>query len=169
MRSYRQHPSYPRALTRLRFPSAFQTFSGFSSGIGIRYEPSAIVNNVHQAHASGLVVGERMVPHVFVQAADVRPVNIHDLLPSDARFKIIVFAWVRDIAAPAERLARVHALAEAMDAHGGFLRRFGQGDHTKVFDFLCVLGADKDTVDWTGESPPSSQQLAQEIDVPSFP
>ena len=32
-----------------------------------------------------------MVPHIFLSAADARPVNIHDKLPADTRFKILVF------------------------------------------------------------------------------
>ena len=128
--------------------SAFQTFSGFSSGVGVRYEPSLIVHAQHQSCASKLIVGERMIPHVFVQAADVRPVNIHDVLPSDTRFKVLVFAGN---IARTEFKAKLDALAEQLDAPGAFLRRFGQGDYREVFDILCVCAASKEDVDYTGK------------------
>ena len=128
--------------------SVFETFSGFSSGVGIRYQPSTIVNDAHQVLASKLIIGERMIPHVFVQAADVRPVNIHDLLPSDTRFKLIIF--VGNVGC-ANQMARLCALAEAMDSAESFLHRYGQGDYRMVFDFLCVCAAGKDDVDWTGK------------------
>ena len=128
----------------------FKTFNGFASGIGIRYAPSTLVRPAHQACAHKLIVGERMIPHTFVQAADVLPVNIHDHLPSDTRFKVLVF--VGDIARP-EVLARVRALAEEMGGPAHFVRRFGgQGDeYQQVFDFLCVCASKKEDVDWIGE------------------
>lgn len=107
-----------------------------------------IVHTQHQSLASKLIVGERMIPHVFVQAADIRPVNIHDKLPSDTRFKLLVFAG--DIA-DEETKAGLRALAERLDAPEGFLRKYGQGDYHKVFDILCICAAKKDNVDYTGE------------------
>ncbi|RPD52967.1 hypothetical protein L226DRAFT_511090 [Lentinus tigrinus ALCF2SS1-7] len=127
------------------FVGAFQTFSGFSSGVGVRYEPSAIVDKKHQSCATKLVIGERMIPHVFVQAADIRAVNIHDAMPSDTRFKVLVFVGNVTVAAT---LARVRALADKLDAPGSFLHKYGQGDYHKVFDILCVCAASKDEVDF---------------------
>ena len=90
-----------------------------------------------------------MIPHTFVQAADVRPVNIHDHLPSDTRFKVLVF--VGNVARQ-EVLARVRALAEEMVQPEHFVRRFGgAGDeYQRVFDFLCICAAKKEDVDWVG-------------------
>ncbi|KAI0738678.1 FAD binding domain-containing protein [Daedaleopsis nitida] len=136
----------PDGITHEEFVEAFQTFSGFSSGVGIRYEPSTVVNPTHQSLASKLTIGERMIPHVFVQAADIRPVNIHDRMPSDTRFKVLFFTG--DLAA-AETKARLRALAEELEAPGSFLRRYGQGDYHKVFDILCVCTAKKEDVDYT--------------------
>ncbi|KAJ6504194.1 FAD binding domain-containing protein [Mycena vitilis] len=73
------------------FLQAFQTFGGFTSGIGIRYGASAIVDCANQACARNVIVGQRMPPQVLVRAADFRPVELQDLLPSNTRFKLLVF------------------------------------------------------------------------------
>lgn len=117
---------------------AFQTFGAFTSGIGVHYAPSALVAPQHQAHARALVVGERVPPHTFVRAADGRPFDIQDLLPADTRFKVLVFAG--DTGAPAQA-ARVHALADALDAPEAFLRRFARGAPDGVFDVITISAA----------------------------
>ena len=70
----------------------FQTFGGFTSGIGIHYEPSPIVDhaNLSLATEMGLPIGERYPPRSLVRAADARPLNIQDLLPADGRFKVVL-------------------------------------------------------------------------------
>lgn len=128
---------YPRTTGR-----AFQKFGLFTSGIGVHYNESLIVNTSYQASASKLVIGERMLPHVFVRASDARPFEIHDLLPADARWKVLVFAG--DIVDPVQS-ARVHALAEQMARPEGFLKRFSsaRGGVEKVFDVLTIASGDK--------------------------
>ena len=88
-----------------------------------------------------------MIPHVFVQAADIRAVNIHDVMPSDTRFKVLVFVGNVAVAAT---MARVRALANKLDAPNSFLHRYGQGDYYKVFEVLCICAASKDEVDFIG-------------------
>ena len=126
------------------FPAAraFQTFGLFTSGIGVHYQPSAIVNTTYQASASNLIIGQRVPPHVFVRAADARPFEMQDLLPSDARWKVLVF--VGDVVDPAQS-ARIHRLAEEMARPEGFLKRFSgaRGSVEKVFDVLTIASGDK--------------------------
>lgn len=129
---------------------AFQTFGAFTSGIGIHYSPSTIVNTTHQAHASKLVVGQRMLPHVFVRAADARPFEIQDLLPADTRFKVLVFAGNTT---DAQQLARVRDLASAIDDPEGFYRKFGGSDPSKVFDVMSICKATKSEVNYTDLPP----------------
>ena len=76
---------------------AFNAYGGFTSGIGVHYAPSAITNTTHQSHAANLIIGQRMLPHVFVRAADARPFEIQDLLPADTHFKLLVFAGHTDV------------------------------------------------------------------------
>ncbi|KAI0832097.1 FAD binding domain-containing protein [Trametes gibbosa] len=128
------------------FINAFQTFGLFTSGIGVHYAPSAITHSAHQAAASKLTIGERVIPHVFVRAADARSYDIQDVLPADARFKVVVFTGnVRDAA----QAARVQALAEALDRPEGFYHRFGHGAPAKVFDVLSISAAKKEDVNYT--------------------
>ncbi|EMD39328.1 hypothetical protein CERSUDRAFT_82057 [Gelatoporia subvermispora B] len=122
------------------FVEAFQTFGAFTSGIGIHYAPSLVVNTTHQSAARNLVIGQRMLPHVFVRAADARPVELHDLLPADARFKLLVFTG----APSAAQLARVHSLAEDMARPEGALRV-----HAHAMDVLAISAGTKDDVDYT--------------------
>ena len=70
---------------------AFNAYGGFTSGIGVHYGSSVITNTEYQQLASSLIIGERMLPHVFIRAADARPFNIQDMLPADTRFKLLVF------------------------------------------------------------------------------
>ncbi|KAF8909526.1 FAD binding domain-containing protein [Mucidula mucida] len=61
--------------------AAFKTCSGFTSGIGIHYAESVLVNATHQDCAAHLTVGMRVPPSVILRAADSRPFHIHDVLP----------------------------------------------------------------------------------------
>ncbi|KAI0675863.1 FAD binding domain-containing protein [Trametes maxima] len=141
-------------VTHEEFLEAFQTFGLFTSGIGVHYEPSAITHAQHQAVASKLIVGERLIPHVFVRAADARPYDIQDVLPSDARFKVLVFTGnILDTA----QAARVKALAEELDRPESFYHRFGHGDPSKVFDVLSISAAKKQDVNYT-DLPPLFRQ-----------
>nr|VWO96611.1 FAD-dependent monooxygenase DEP2 (EC (Depudecin biosynthesis cluster protein 2) [Ganoderma boninense] len=132
------------------FLGMLATSNGFMSGIGIHYEPSVIVDPRHQSCASKVVVGERMIPHDFIGAANAVPVNIHDMLPSDTRFKILVFTG--DIGVEGT-MSRVCALAERMDAPAGFLKRFGKGAYRDMFDVLCICATKQDKMDFTGKRP----------------
>ncbi|KAI0738675.1 FAD binding domain-containing protein [Daedaleopsis nitida] len=141
-------------VTHDQFMSAFKTFGGFTSGIGIRYEPSLIVNPAHQPLATGLTVGERMVPHVFIRAADSHPLEMQDLLPADTRFKILVFGG--DISIPKDR-ARLQELAVALEKPGSFVNRYGRGEGGKwtVFDLLTFSSGKED-------------RIAGHLDFPTF-
>jgi len=122
------------------FLGAFQTFGLFTSGIGVHYQPSAVVNTKYQAHARNLIIGQRVLPQVFVRASDARPFEIQDLLPSDTRFKVLVFAG--DVLEPAQ-LQRVQQLAEEMGRPEGFLKRFSKGNVEERFDVLTIALGDK--------------------------
>ncbi len=126
---------------------AFTEFGGFTSGVAIHYDSSAIVDASYQHLAPHLVVGERVLPQVFIRAADALPVEIHDLLPADARFKVLVFAG--DLAVE-EDSSELHKLAEELDKPENFVCRFGRGEtgRREVFDVLCFSSAKQDKVDY---------------------
>ena len=111
----------------------------FTSGIGVHYGPSSIVNPAHQALASNLIVGQRVLPHVFVRCADARPVELQDALPADTRFKLLVFLGAAD----------ARTLAEKLERADGWFRRFGGADPWRVFDVLTICAGSKHEVSYT--------------------
>ncbi|KAI6160821.1 FAD binding domain-containing protein [Pisolithus thermaeus] len=129
------------------FYRAYKTAGGFTSGMGIYYDPSMIVNAKHQSCAENLVVGQRMLPQVFVRAADARPVEIHDLLPADTRFKILIFLGST---AEESRLAEVNALADELSSPTGFLRKYSVESQTPLpmFDLTTVVVGNKENFNY---------------------
>ncbi|PFH50293.1 hypothetical protein AMATHDRAFT_75697 [Amanita thiersii Skay4041] len=132
------------------FIRAFQTFGGFTSGIGVHYTESAVVQTKHQSHASNLIIGQRMPPQILVRAADGRPYELHDLMPSDTRFKILVFAGNTTVP---QQLQRVRAFSDQLfgdcTAQGdGLLARYVPegGDLFTAFEILTITAATKMTV-----------------------
>ncbi|GJE87714.1 phenol 2-monooxygenase [Phanerochaete sordida] len=129
-----------------QFLEAFNAYGGFTSGTNVHYPPSAIVNEAHQQLARNLVIGERMLPHVFICAADARPFDIQDFLPADTRFKVLVF--LGDVG-NRQQLARVHRFAEDVASSKAFYRKFGGDDPAKVFDIVSIGSGRKHEVNYT--------------------
>jgi len=134
------------------FIGAFQTFGGFTSGIGVHYSPSVAVKNTHQALASKLVIGERVPPQVFIRAADAWPFELQDLLPSDFKFKLLVFTGDHNV--PAQQ-ARVRAFAEGLEKPGSFYTRYappstgGKGAAVqKRFEVITIWDGKKEEVSY---------------------
>ncbi|KAH7106134.1 FAD binding domain-containing protein [Auriculariales sp. MPI-PUGE-AT-0066] len=135
-------------VTHEQFLATFQTFGLFSSGIGVHYAPSDIVDKTHQELASNLIIGQRLIPQVVLRAADARPENIQELARSDLRFKLLVFAG--DIAQPTAKSA-LQKLAEQVDDTGTFVRRLTpkDGPSDAVFDILTIATTKKEVVNYT--------------------
>ncbi|KAI9062565.1 hypothetical protein FKP32DRAFT_1677098 [Trametes sanguinea] len=144
----RQSSEHPDGVTHEQFIGMMKKFNSFVSGIGIRYSPSTIVNPQHQAIASNMIVGERVIPQIFICAADGRPMEIHDLLPADSRFKILVFGG--DIAAT-EDLKTLREFVEDSNRPESFLNRFGRDG--AVFDVLCFSSGKQETINYADFPP----------------
>ncbi|KAF8997916.1 FAD binding domain-containing protein [Cyathus striatus] len=125
------------------FLKAFQTFGGFTSGTGIRYEESIITNATHQAHASKITVGQRMPPQILMRAADCKPVDIQDYLPSDTRFKLIAFTG--NTSAPAQR----SHLQKVADEIKTVLQKYTLTNIYDVFDIISISSVTKADVRYT--------------------
>ncbi|KAF8126082.1 FAD binding domain-containing protein [Boletus edulis] len=122
------------------FLRAFQTFGGFTSGIGVHYSPSAIVDPKHQQCAENLIIGQRMVPQIFVRAADCRPIEIQDLLPADIRFKLLFFVGHLT----ETRVTELNALAEELRNPSSFFVKYSpDGNVSTVFDVITIAAGDK--------------------------
>lgn len=91
-----------------------------------------------------------MPPQVVVRAADARPFDLQDLLPSDARFKILIFAGDLEDHA---RLTALESLVGRATSENGFLRKYGVRGLGKswdeVFEVLTVLVGRKDEIEYT--------------------
>ncbi|OCB87643.1 hypothetical protein A7U60_g5169 [Sanghuangporus baumii] len=154
-------------VTHDEFLAAFQQFGGFSTGIGIQYSPSQLTHPDNQPLAVQIEIGKRMPPQIVLSAANGRPYELQDFLPSDTRFKIVVFAG--DLDAQVQR-GRVEAFASGLGREGGVLKRFGdrtkgsksgqeEGGEVKgivkrkpweeVFEILTVMAGKKETVNYT--------------------
>ncbi|THU89176.1 hypothetical protein K435DRAFT_969217 [Dendrothele bispora CBS 962.96] len=70
---------------------AVQMFGLFKSGIGIHYAGSMITCSHNQSAARYLIVGKRFPPEIILIARDDKVVQIHDVLPSDTKFKMLIF------------------------------------------------------------------------------
>ncbi|KAI6033585.1 hypothetical protein PISMIDRAFT_198051 [Pisolithus microcarpus 441] len=129
------------------FFKAYKTASGFTSGMGIHYGPSMIVNAKHQCCAENLVVGQRMIPQIFVRAADARPMEIHDLLPADTLFKILIFLGSAN---EESRLAEINALANELSSPTSFLQRYSADGQpsASVFDLITIVAGNKENFNY---------------------
>ena len=96
------------------------------------------VEPTHQAAAPNLIIGQRLLPHTLVRAADAREVNIQDLAPSDARFKLFVF--------PGEQHAQ--KIAGHLGRPECFFNK-----HRDAFDVVTVLQGSKRTANYLDVPP----------------
>ena len=103
---------------------------------------SLITNTQHQSYAKNLVIGQRVLPQVFLRGADCRPVEIQDLLPSDARFKIVLF--IGDTS-DSSQLVTINGLASELDDVLGKLAPSGVDIFT-IFDIITICSDTKTSI-----------------------
>ncbi|EJC99951.1 uncharacterized protein FOMMEDRAFT_92013 [Fomitiporia mediterranea MF3/22] len=142
-------------VTHDQFLAAFQTFGGFTSGIGIQYSPSLLtvpsssISSSTTATSSStlathLDVGTRFPPQVVLNTANGRPHEIQDSLPSDGRWKLIVFTGNLGEEEGARR--RVQEFAEG-DNEAIWKKEKREWD--EVFEIVSVMAGKKEVVDYT--------------------
>ncbi|KAI9464679.1 FAD binding domain-containing protein [Boletus coccyginus] len=124
---------------------AFQTFGGFASGIGVHYTPSAIVDPKHQECAEGVIIGRRMLPQIFVRAADICPVDIQDMLPADVRFKVLFF--VGNLTET--RIVELKRLAGELSKPSSTFHKYSpDGNISTVFDIITITAGMKNDINY---------------------
>ncbi|KAF8628701.1 hypothetical protein AX17_005924 [Amanita inopinata Kibby_2008] len=127
------------------FLNAFRMFGRFTSGIGVHYADSAIVNSQHQQYAQNLVIGERVPPQILLRAADGRPTELQDLVPSDTRFKVLLFAGDTFIPEQAQKVRHLtqELLGTSSTSNDGVLSRYVPKDANlfTTFDVVTVSSA----------------------------
>ncbi|KAH7890913.1 FAD binding domain-containing protein [Phlebopus sp. FC_14] len=124
-----------------QFLKAFQKFGGFTSGIGVHYTPSVVVNDAYQSLASNLIIGERLPPQKFVRAADAWPFELQDLVPSNFLFKLIVFTG--DFSVPSQK-EKVESMVKDLEKPEGFLTKYS----SSRFDIITISKGKKEEVDY---------------------
>ncbi|TFK48400.1 hypothetical protein OE88DRAFT_1634717 [Heliocybe sulcata] len=132
-------------VTHEEFVEAFSKAGGFTSGIGIHYNESVLVNPTYQSLATKLIVGERMPPQPIIRVADSWPFELQDLLPADTRFKVLFFTG--DYLEPVQR-EKVLALAESMSQPESFLQKFTPkgARSSDVFDLITIAASRKEEI-----------------------
>ncbi|EIM86992.1 uncharacterized protein STEHIDRAFT_56448 [Stereum hirsutum FP-91666 SS1] len=124
-----------------------QTFGLFKNGIGIHYGNSKIVSDQMQSVARNLIVGRRFPPEMVLRAADDELVQIHDVLPSDTSFKLLIFTG--NIYEEKQKML-VNALADQLSESPLCNQRpIGQGRYMKMVEPIVIVRGKKGEVRWT--------------------
>ncbi|TFL02292.1 FAD binding domain-containing protein [Pterulicium gracile] len=128
------------------FMQAFQTFGGFTSGIGVHYAASPIVasHSKHQHFASRLIIGERMPPQTVLRTADSRPVELQDLLVSDTKLKLLLF--LGDLSNE-DQFAVVETFARELTI---VLESFAGNEWKEMFEIVTISIGRKSDLKFTG-------------------
>ncbi|KAF8902403.1 FAD binding domain-containing protein [Gymnopilus junonius] len=131
---------YQDGVSHEEFLKAFQTFGGFSSGIGICYSESLITNQRYQATAKNLTIGQRLPPQIFLRAADSRPIEIQNLILSDAKFKLLVFTGN---SSDPSQLQRIRKMSQELN---NVLSKLSAERISSFFEIIPISSATKTVV-----------------------
>ncbi|EGU72927.1 hypothetical protein FOXB_16565 [Fusarium oxysporum f. sp. conglutinans Fo5176] len=131
------------------FKEVFEKGNLFASGCAVDYASSLIVakpglateNRMppivgKQALAPNIPIGMRIPSHKVLNQSDARPWHLQELLPSNGKWRIIVFAG--DVLDKSQ-FARISALAEKLSSRDSFMNRYIIKDDGAVNSFLEVL------------------------------
>jgi phenol 2-monooxygenase len=130
-------------ISMIEFKEVFKRGHFFASGLSVDYGSSILVAkpgdaitegdgtdvSSHSAHkvvgkqdlAHNIKLGMRIPSYKVLNQSDGRPWHFQERLPSDGRFRLVVFAG--NIGAQAQ-LARYQALGKALSAPSSFLKKF---------------------------------------------
>ncbi|KAM3539273.1 hypothetical protein ARSEF1564_007806 [Beauveria bassiana] len=150
------------------FKSTLEDNNVFVSGTKVNYGASTIVAKAGDAAAQGdgtdvsagaesvrlvskeelapgLTVGMRIPSFKVLSQADARPWHLHELLPSNGRWRVLVFPG--NVQSPAQA-AQLNAVATDFDAAHSFISRFtpADGPVDAVFDIFAVHKAKRTAV-----------------------
>ena len=108
----------------------------------MHYEPSVAVTDAHQHLATNLIIGERVPPQKFVRGADAWPYELQDLLPSDFRYKLLVFTGDLD---DASQQQRINSLVKGLQQPESFLTKYASNKSSKSrFDIITISKGKKE-------------------------
>lgn len=98
-----------------------------------------------QSLCSGITVGMRIPSHKILSQADARPWHLHEVLPSNGRWRVVVFAGNTN---DNQQQAKLRKLAEDFDARNSFLRLYTPegARYDEVFEVLLIHKAPRASV-----------------------
>lgn len=124
----------------------YQAIGSFTSGIGVHYSPSVAVVDNHQQLATNLIIGKRIPPQVFLRGADARPCELQDLLPSDCRYKLLVFTGDLDDSLQQER---IESMVKDLQQPESFLIRYASNASSNSrLDIITISKGKKEEFDF---------------------
>ncbi|PWN53932.1 hypothetical protein IE53DRAFT_383511 [Violaceomyces palustris] len=112
--------THPEGVSHEKFVEAFTKFGSFSSGIGIRYEAYASGENVllvpptveEQSLAKHVCVGQRVPTSIVIKAGDGRPMELHDTMPTNGSFRVLI--WAGDVVEEPKALEAVKVASSVL-------------------------------------------------------
>lgn len=122
--------------TNRTYREAFQKGNMFASGIAVNYGSSALVAKAKdkesencgesgavskQELATGITIGMRMPSFKVLNQADARPWHFQERLPSNGRWRIVIFAG--NLTTPSQ-ITTLQTLGSKLSAPNSFLARF---------------------------------------------
>ncbi|KAK4899460.1 hypothetical protein LTR27_003193 [Elasticomyces elasticus] len=146
-------------ISMAEFKEAFEKGNMFASGIAVDYGASTVVAKdgstreqgdgtdvsvsnrfrvvSDQKLAPGIPVGKRMNSVKVLNQSDARPWHFQELLPSNGRWRLVVFTG--DITQPAQR-AKLESIGKLLADSSSFLQRFTppESRHDAVFEVMAV-------------------------------
>ncbi|XP_044719728.1 FAD binding domain-containing protein [Hirsutella rhossiliensis] len=146
-------------VTMAEFEKASRMNKMFTTGIGIRYTPNLLNmsdedQQQHLALATNCQPGTRFASHRALCQADARPWELHHRMPSDGRFRIVIFGG--DISRPPQ-LALVNSLGAWLSVSlqprflvlsmPGAASKFKAARDPSVIDVLLVHSAPRERVE----------------------
>jgi phenol 2-monooxygenase len=130
------HNEGEAGVTHEEFRKAFETFGGFTSGISIQYEPSLITAKAleNQMLAEGLPIGKSFTSQIVIRHADARPFHLHDQMPTDLRFRVLIFAGDCLLSSQLKKIEEAAAALEAL------AKRYTPSNaaYDDVIDFITI-------------------------------
>ncbi|PRP79076.1 hypothetical protein PROFUN_13178 [Planoprotostelium fungivorum] len=98
----------------------FKSGKVFMSGVGVIYGPSMLtIDHSDALHLARHVhPGRRIDSHQVLCQADARPWNVHELMPSDGRWRIVILAGdVREV----EQMEKINRLGSLFNGENGLV------------------------------------------------
>ncbi|KAM0253642.1 hypothetical protein ACHAQJ_007154 [Trichoderma viride] len=150
------------------FKAAFEKGNMFASGIAVNYGASTIVAKAgssaeqgdgtdvsatdakyqvvsDQSLCTNVTVGMRIPSHKILSQADARPWHLHELLPSNGRWRVVVFAG--NVNDDSQRV-KLWKLSEEFGARNSFLNVYTRAGakHVDMFETLLIHNAPRTSV-----------------------